>query len=64
MGKELGLPTEEILRDNDLQIIFCYQSLKEELSSEEWEEFRAGYSEWIKKWKWKGPETPDWKKER
>lgn len=64
MGKELGLPTEEILRDNDLQIIFCYQSLKEELSSEEWEEFRARYSEWIKKWKWEGPETPDWKKER
>ncbi len=64
MGKELGLPTEEILRDNDLQIIFCYQNLKEELSSGEWEEFQTRYSEWIKKWKWKGPETPDWKKEK
>lgn len=64
MGKELGLPTEEILRDNDLQIIFCYKNLKEELSSGEWDEFRARYSEWIKKWKWKGPETPDWKEER
>lgn len=64
MAKELGLPTEEILRDKDLQIIFCYQNLKEEFSSGEWDEFRARYSEWIKKWKWKGPETPDWKKER
>lgn len=63
MAKELGLPTEEILRDNDLQIVFCYQKLKEELSSGEWEEFRAGYFEWVKKWGWRGPETPSWKKE-
>lgn len=64
MARELGLPTEEILRDNDLQIVFCYQRLQEQLSSEDWEEFRAGYLIWVKKWGWKGPETPGWKKER
>lgn len=64
MAKELGLPSEEILRDNDLQIVYCYQKLKEELSPEEWEDFRVKYMEWVKKWKWKGPEAPSWQKER
>ncbi len=60
MAKELGLPSEEILRDNDLQIVYCYRKLKEELSPEEWEDFRVKYMEWVKKWKWKGPEAPSW----
>jgi len=63
MAKELGLPTEEILRDNDLQIVFCYRKLKEELSSEEWQDFHSRYMKWIKKWNWQDPETPAWKKE-
>ena len=63
MARELGLMREEIFRDNDLQIIFCYQKLKEKLSFEEWEEFRTRYMEWVKRWKWRGPETPGWKKE-
>lgn len=64
MARELGLPTEEILRDNDLQIIFCYRKLKEELSSDEWGDFQTRYLVWVKKWEWRGPETPDWKKEK
>jgi hypothetical protein len=64
MARELGLPTEEILRDNDLQIIFCYRRLKEELSAGEWEDFQTRYLAWMKKWKWRGPETPEWKKEK
>lgn len=64
MAKELGLPTEEIYRDNDLQIVYCYQKLKEELSSNEWEDFQKKYMEWVKRWKWKGPEAPSWQKER
>ena len=64
MAKELGLPTEEVYRDNDLQIVYCYQKLKEELSSKEWEGFQRKYMEWVKRWKWKGPETPSWQKER
>ena len=62
MAKELGLPTQEILRDNDLQIVFCFQRLKEELSQEEREKFVALYLEWVKRWSWPGPEIPDWKK--
>lgn len=61
MARELGLPTQEIFRDNDLQIVFCYRKLKEMLSAEKWEEFHALYMEWVKRWKWGGPETPVWK---
>ncbi len=64
MARELGLPTEEILRDNDLQIIFCYRKLKKELSSGEWEGFQTRYLVWVKKWKWRGPEAPDWQEEK
>ena len=62
MARELGVPTEKIYRDNDLQIVFCYQRLKEKLSSEEWGKFNSLYLKWLKKWSWQGLETPDWKK--
>lgn len=61
MARELGLPTVEILRDNDNQIIYCYKKLKSSLSSSEFDEFFSLYQQWIKKWKWRGPDTPDWK---
>lgn len=61
MARELGLPTQEIHRDNDLQIVFCYRRLKQELSSEDWEEFRMLQLQWIQRWNWPDPETPDWK---
>lgn len=61
MAKELGLPSEEILRDNDLQIVFCYERLKEKLSPTEWETFRILYLGWIERWNWSGPQTPAWK---
>lgn len=63
IAKELGLHTEEIMRDNDLQIIFCYQMLRENLTPQDWSEFHPRYMDWVRKWDWKGPETPDWKKE-
>ena len=62
MAKGLGLPSERITRDNDLQIIFCYQKLKESLFPEQWEKFYSSYRQWIKKWQWQDPETPAWKK--
>ncbi|MFQ6108916.1 MAG: tetratricopeptide repeat protein [Candidatus Aminicenantales bacterium] len=62
MARELGLPTEKIFRDNDLQIVFCYRMLKENLPSEEWEKFSSSYIRWTERWKWKGPETPGWKR--
>lgn len=63
MARELGLPTDEIFRDNDLQIVFCYKMLKEKLSSEEWQDFHSSYMKWIEKWNWPDPETPAWRKE-
>ncbi len=62
MARELGLPTQEIFRDNDRQIVFCYRRLKKEMPSEAWEEFRILYLKWVESWSWLDPETPDWEK--
>ena len=62
MARELGLPTQEIFRDNDLQIVFCYRQMKQGLPPEDWEEFHLLYLRWTDKWNWTDPETPDWKK--
>jgi hypothetical protein len=63
MARELGLPSEKIFRDNDLQIVFCYEKLKSLLPPEEWREYESHYEAWIKKWGWKDSQTPGWKKE-
>jgi len=62
IARELGLPNQEISRDNDLQIVFCSQRLKETLTPGDWEEFHNLLMQWIKRWNWPDPETPDWKK--
>ena len=31
---------------------------------DEWGDFQTRYLVWVKKWEWRGPETPDWKKEK
>ncbi len=62
MARELGLPTLEIFRDNDNQIVFCYRIFKEKLDQKEWKEFELVYNEWIKRWGWKGPESPNWER--
>ncbi len=60
MARELGLPTEQIFRDNDNQIVYCYQELKKLLQPEQWVSFEAIYLDWVERWGWKGPETPTW----
>jgi tetratricopeptide (TPR) repeat protein len=60
MARELGLPSEQICRDNDNQIIYCYRELKKQLQPEQWAAFEALYLEWVKRWGWKGPEEPNW----
>jgi len=60
MARELGLPTEQIFRDNDKQIVYCYQELKRLYQPEQWASFEALYLDWVKRWGWKGPETPTW----
>ena len=62
MAKELGLPKEEIMRDNDLQIVFCYKNLSQNLEGDKWENFYSIYLGWTQKWMWSDPETPGWKK--
>jgi hypothetical protein len=60
MARELGLPTEQIFRDNDNQIVYCYRELKKRMPSDEWSAFEAVYLDWVKRWGWKNPETPTW----
>ncbi|MDI6846254.1 MAG: hypothetical protein QME28_08980 [Candidatus Saccharicenans sp.] len=62
VARELGLSWPQVRRDNDNQIIFCYQELKQSLSGEELASFLQTYRLWIKKWNWKDEETPDWKR--
>ncbi len=63
MAKELGLPSEMILRDNDNQILFCHDKLLEGLSPSERESFAAIHAGWAARWGWKDERTPAWKKD-
>ena len=63
MARELGLPTEKIMRDNDLQVVYCYEALKKSLGPDEWRDFEGLYGRWIKKWGWADVRTPGWKKD-
>jgi hypothetical protein len=61
MARELGLPSEKILRDNDNQIVFCYDHLTGALPAAERDAFAAAHAAWTKKWNWKDLRTPNWK---
>ena len=63
MARELGLPSERILRDNDNQLIFCYDKLTEALPAPERDAFMAAHAGWARKWGWRDGRTPAWKKE-
>jgi len=63
MARELGLPSEKILRDNDNQVVFCFDSLKETMPEAERATFAAAHAGWTKKWGWRDERTPAWKKE-
>jgi tetratricopeptide (TPR) repeat protein len=62
MARELGLPSEKILRDNDNQIVFCYDRLAGALPTGERGAFEAAHAGWTKKWQWADARTPGWKK--
>jgi hypothetical protein len=63
MARELGLPSEKVLRDNDNQVIFCYDKLTGSLPQAESEAFAAAHAAWLKKWGWKDARTPGWKQD-
>jgi tetratricopeptide (TPR) repeat protein len=63
IARELGVGSEDILRDNDNQIVFCYDRITALLSPEERDAFTAGHVAWTKKWGWKDARTPGWKQE-
>jgi tetratricopeptide (TPR) repeat protein len=63
MARELGLPSEPIQRDNDNQLVFCYDRLAETLPAGERGTFAAAHEAWSRKWGWRDARTPAWKKE-
>lgn len=63
MARELGLPWERILRDNDNQLVYCYLRLKETLPAGEGDALAAAHGGWTRKWGWPDDRTPAWKKE-
>ena len=63
VARDLGLPSEKALRDNDLQAVFCYDALMKDLPPDERPDFEALYLRWTKKWEWKDARTPGWKKD-
>lgn len=62
MARGLGLPSFEILRDNDNQIVFCLDMLKDVLDPASWEAFAAGHASRARAWGWTDGRTPAWKK--
>lgn len=63
MARELGLPSEKILRDNDNQIVFCRDRIRDALPQDEKDRFDAVHEAWTKRWGWRDARTPTWKKE-
>ncbi|MGZ7064993.1 MAG: hypothetical protein ACXVI6_01415 [Candidatus Aminicenantales bacterium] len=63
MARELGLPSEKILRDNDNQIVFCYDKLTGALPAAERDAFAVSHAAWARKWGWPDARTPAWKLE-
>jgi hypothetical protein len=63
MARELGLPSENILRDNDNQIIFCHDKLTGALAGPDRDAFAAAHAAWTRKWGWKDARTPNWRLE-
>ncbi len=63
MARELGLPSEKILRDNDNQIVFCHDKLTGSLPAAERDAFAASHAAWARKWGWTDARTPAWKLE-
>jgi hypothetical protein len=63
LARELGLPSEKISRDNDNQLVYCYDRFQETLPAAESKAFAAAHSGWTKKWGWRDARTPAWKKE-
>lgn len=63
MARELGLPSEKILRDNDNQIVFCRDRIRDALPADERAAFDAVHETLTRKWGWRDARTPPWKKE-
>jgi hypothetical protein len=63
MARELGLPSERILRDNDNQIVFCADQVAASLAEGERQAFAVSHEAWTRKWRWKDARTPNWKQE-
>jgi tetratricopeptide (TPR) repeat protein len=62
IARELGLPSEKAMRDNDNQIVFCYERLAASADEAAQGRLLDRHRAWVKKWGWRDERTPAWKK--
>lgn len=60
-ARELGLGSAKVRRDNDLQIVYCYEKRLEVLPAGEREAFAARHAARAAAWGWPDARTPEWK---
>lgn len=60
-ARELGLASVKVARDNDLQIVYCYERRLETLPAGEREAFAARHAARAAAWGWPDARTPEWK---
>ena len=60
-ARELGLGSAKVRRDNDLQIVYCYEKRLEALPAGERETFAARHAARAAAWGWPDARTPEWR---
>lgn len=60
-ARELGLGAARVRRDNDLQIVYCYENRLEALPAAERDAFAARHAARATAWGWPDARTPEWK---
>ncbi len=60
-ARELGLAAAAVRRDNDLQIVYCYEKRLEALPAGERDAFAARHAARAAAWGWPDARTPEWK---
>ncbi len=60
-ARELGLASVKVRRDNDLQIVYCYEKRLAALPADEREAFAARHAARAAAWGWPDARTPEWR---
>ncbi len=62
LARGLGLPTLQAARDNDLQIVYAFETARAGLAGAEAAAFESGHAARATSWGWPDARTPEWKR--